>query len=64
MVFNVLDILKEMMMEAIEKKILEFRTDKEVYAYNEYQLQLILDKLKRGEELEQVERGYLEIIFD
>lgn len=64
MVFNVLDILKEMMMEAIEKKILEFRTDKEVYAYNEYQLQLILDKLKRGEELEQVERGYLDIFFD
>ena len=59
-----LDILKEMMMEAIEKKILEFRTDKEVYAYNEYQLQLILDKLKRGEELEQVERGYLDIFFD
>jgi len=60
----VLDILKEMMMESIEKKILEFRTDKEVYAYNECQLQLILDKLKRGEELEQVEKGYLEIIFD
>jgi hypothetical protein len=58
------DILKELMMEAIEKKILEFKTEKEVYEYNEYQLQLILDKLNRGEELHQVEKGYLEIFFE
>jgi hypothetical protein len=40
-----MDILKEIMMESIEKKILEFKTEKEIYEYNEYQLQLVLDDL-------------------
>ncbi len=61
---NVSDILREMMMEQIERKILDFQTEKEVYAYNAEQLQLILDKLNDGGELDEVEKRYLEIIFD
>jgi hypothetical protein len=59
-----MDILKEIMMESIEKKILEFKTEKEIYEYNEYQLQLVLDDLNEGKELSQVQKTYLEIIFD
>jgi hypothetical protein len=59
-----MDILKEIMMESIEKKILEFKTEKEIYEYNEYQLQLVLDDLNEGKELSPVQKTYLEIIFD
>ncbi len=57
-------LLKEMMMEEIEKKIKELQEERDIFDYNQYQLQLVLEKLKKGEELKQVEKGYLEIIFD
>lgn len=59
-----MDILKEMMMEEIQKKIAEFKQERDIFDYNQYQLGLILEKLKQGESLESVEKRYLEMIFD
>ncbi len=59
-----MDVLKEMMIDEIEKKVAEFKQQKETYEYNSYQLELILKNLKAGEELHPVEKNYLEIIFD
>ena len=61
---HLIDILREMMMETIEKQILDFQTQKEVFAYNQKQLEKILNKLKKNKELNNVEKAYLEIIFD
>jgi DNA-binding transcriptional regulator/RsmH inhibitor MraZ len=63
-VLHLIDILREMMMETIEKQILDFQTQKEVFAYNQKQLEKILNKLKKNKELNNVEKAYLEIIFD
>ena len=59
-----MDILREMMIESVEKKMLEFMAEKEVYEYNELQLRLILEKLNNGEELNATEKKYLQIVFD
>jgi hypothetical protein len=52
-----LDILREMTIEAIARKI-------KIFEYNAYQLELIKTKLLNNEKLSSYEESFLEILFD
>ncbi len=58
-----MDIVREILMDKIEKKVLEFNSLKEVYEYNSFQLELILKKLENQEELSMIEHKYLDNIL-
>jgi hypothetical protein len=60
----ILDILKEMMIEIIDGKILEMKERVKIDTYNAEQLQIIVDKLKNNEELSSVEKWYIDIFFE
>lgn len=59
-----MDILKEMMIEAIEGKIVEMKDRAKIDTYNAEQLQIIVDKLNNNEELSSVEKWYIDIFFE
>jgi ribosome assembly protein YihI (activator of Der GTPase) len=60
----IVDILKEMMIEAIEGKIVEMKDRAKIDTYNAEQLQIIVDKLNNNEELSSVEKWYIDIFFE